>query len=53
MPRSVFLDMTRDVIFRNTFADIAYCLKELGLTVATPAEARTRLGLKGGDQVAF
>lgn len=25
-----FLDMTRDFIFRNTFADIEYCLKELG-----------------------
>ena len=25
-----FLDMTRDFIFRNTFADIGYCLKELG-----------------------
>jgi len=25
-----FLDMTRDFIFRNTFADIAYAMKELG-----------------------
>ena len=25
-----FLDMTRDFIFRNTFADIEYCIKELG-----------------------
>jgi uncharacterized protein (DUF849 family) len=25
-----FLEMTRDFIFRNTFADIEYCLKELG-----------------------
>jgi len=28
-------------------------IENLGLTVATPAEARLRLGLKGGDQVAF
>ncbi len=28
-------------------------IEELGLTVATPTEARARLGLKGGDQVAF
>jgi uncharacterized protein (DUF849 family) len=63
-----FLDMTRDFIFRNTFADIEYVMKELGeghgtkfefecydlgLTVATPAEERERLALKGDDQVAF
>ncbi|MEL7089407.1 MAG: 3-keto-5-aminohexanoate cleavage protein [Planctomycetota bacterium] len=28
-------------------------IENLGLTVATPAEARERLALKGGDQVAF
>lgn len=28
-------------------------IENLGLKVATPAEARERLGLKGGDQVAF
>jgi uncharacterized protein (DUF849 family) len=28
-------------------------VENLGLTVATPAEARQRLGLKGGDRVAF
>ena len=28
-------------------------IENLGLSVATPAEARQRLGLKGGDQVAF
>ncbi len=28
-------------------------VENLGLTVATPAEARERLGLKGGDQVGF
>ncbi|NEY89518.1 BKACE family enzyme [Tabrizicola oligotrophica] len=28
-------------------------IESLGLTVATPAEARERLGLKGGDKVAF
>ncbi len=28
-------------------------IERLGLTVATPAEARTRLGLKGADQVGF
>jgi uncharacterized protein (DUF849 family) len=28
-------------------------VENLGLTVATPAEARDRLGLKGGDKVAF
>jgi uncharacterized protein (DUF849 family) len=28
-------------------------IENLGLRVATPAEARARLGLKGGDQVAF
>ena len=28
-------------------------VENLGLTVATPAEARKRLALKGGDQVAF
>ncbi len=28
-------------------------IESLGLRVATPAEARDRLGLKGGDQVAF
>ena len=28
-------------------------VERLGLTVATPAEARQRLGLKGGDKVAF
>jgi uncharacterized protein (DUF849 family) len=28
-------------------------VERLGLTVATPAEARERLGLKGGDKVAF
>ncbi|MDC0115956.1 3-keto-5-aminohexanoate cleavage protein [Octadecabacter sp.] len=28
-------------------------VEQLGLTVATPTEARTRLGLKGGDQTAF
>jgi uncharacterized protein (DUF849 family) len=28
-------------------------IENLGLTVATPEEARARLGLKGGDQVAF
>ena len=28
-------------------------IESLGLTVATPDEARARLGLKGGDKVAF
>jgi uncharacterized protein (DUF849 family) len=28
-------------------------IENLGLTVATPAEARERLQLKGGDQVGF
>ena len=28
-------------------------IENLGLTVATPDEARKRLGLKGGDKVAF
>ncbi|MEM8775144.1 MAG: 3-keto-5-aminohexanoate cleavage protein [Pseudomonadota bacterium] len=28
-------------------------IESLGLGIATPEEARTRLGLKGGDQVAF
>ncbi len=28
-------------------------IENLGLTVATPTEARARLGLKGGDRVAF
>jgi uncharacterized protein (DUF849 family) len=28
-------------------------VEELGLTLATPAEARERLALKGGDQVGF
>jgi uncharacterized protein (DUF849 family) len=28
-------------------------IENLGHKVATPAEARARLGLKGGDQVAF
>ena len=28
-------------------------VERLGLTVATPAEARERLGLKGGDKVGF
>jgi len=28
-------------------------IENLGLTVATPTEARERLGLKGGDAVAF
>ena len=28
-------------------------IENLGLTVATPAEARERLGLKGGDMVKF
>ncbi len=32
---------------------IVRILKEIGLTPATPAEAREMLGLKGGDQVAF
>jgi uncharacterized protein (DUF849 family) len=32
---------------------IRQIVENLGLTVATPAEARARLGLKGGDRVAF
>ena len=32
---------------------IRQVIEGLGLTVATPAEARERLGLKGGDKVAF
>ena len=28
-------------------------IENLGLAIATPAEARQRLGLKGGDRVAF
>ena len=32
---------------------IRQIVENLGLTVATPAEARTRLALKGGDQVSF
>lgn len=32
---------------------IRQVIEGLGLTVATPAEARARLGLKGGDKVAF
>ena len=32
---------------------IRQIVENLGLTVATPAEARERLALKGGDQVAF
>ena len=28
-------------------------VESLGLEVATPAQARERLGLKGGDQVGF
>ena len=34
-------------------AKIRRILEELSLEIATPAEARGRLGLKGGDQVAF
>jgi uncharacterized protein (DUF849 family) len=34
-------------------AKIVRILAELGMTPATPAEARTRLSLKGGDQVSF
>lgn len=34
-------------------AKIRSIIEHLGLTVATPEEARARLGLKGGDQVAF
>lgn len=34
-------------------AKIRRIVEELGLTVATPAEARAILGLKGGDRVAF
>lgn len=34
-------------------AKIRRVLEELGMEIATPAEARQRLGLKGGDQVAF
>ncbi|NYZ12806.1 3-keto-5-aminohexanoate cleavage protein [Azospirillum sp. RWY-5-1] len=34
-------------------AKIRRILEELSLTIATPAEARARLGLKGGDQTAF
>ena len=34
-------------------AKIRSIIENLGLSVATPEEARARLGLKGGDQVAF
>jgi uncharacterized protein (DUF849 family) len=34
-------------------AKIVRILAELGLAPATPAEARQRLALKGGDQVGF
>lgn len=34
-------------------AKIRTIIENLGLDVATPAEARERLGLKGGDRVAF
>ena len=34
-------------------AKIVRILKELGLTPATPTEARQRLALKGGDQTRF
>src|SRR5690606_14609193 len=34
-------------------AKIRRIVEELGLSVATPAEARAILGLKGGDRVAF
>jgi len=32
---------------------IRHIVEELGLEIATPAEARSMLALKGGDQVAF
>ncbi len=32
---------------------IRQTVENLGLTVATPEQARARLGLKGGDQVEF
>jgi uncharacterized protein (DUF849 family) len=32
---------------------IRLIIENLGLTVATPSEATGRLGLKGGDKVAF
>jgi uncharacterized protein (DUF849 family) len=34
-------------------AKIRHILEELSLEIATPAEARTALGLKGGDRVTF
>jgi len=34
-------------------AKIRRIVEDLSLDVATPAEARERLALKGGDQVAF
>ena len=34
-------------------AKIRAIVENLGLSVATPEEARGRLGLKGGDRVAF
>lgn len=34
-------------------AKIRRIIEDIGLTVATPTEARTRLGLKGGDQTSF
>ena len=34
-------------------AKISHILRELSLEIATPAEARALLALKGGDNVAF
>jgi len=34
-------------------AKVARILRELGIGIATPAEARAMLALKGGDKVAF
>jgi uncharacterized protein (DUF849 family) len=52
--------MTRDFVFKNTFADIEYVVKELGQGHGTKFEFECydlghpqRLALKGADHVTF
>jgi uncharacterized protein (DUF849 family) len=60
-----YLESSRDLVFRNTFKDVLatsnaaqvhrarQIIEGLGFGVATPADARETLSLKGADKVAF
>ena len=45
--------LTNDEKYERIKASMTDVVETLGLEIATPEQARERLGLKGGDQVGF